>query len=78
MTVQRFLDKLVLRRHEKKMSQAELGKAAGVSRNYISMIERGFIDNVSFLVLAKICMALSMALTIDATNYEEFRRDVKP
>jgi transcriptional regulator with XRE-family HTH domain len=71
-TIQALIDKMRLRRYEKKMSQADLAKATGVSRNYISQIERGLVDHVSFFVLAKICLTLGLVLTLDAIPYETY------
>ena len=46
------------------LSQTELAKAAGVSRNYISLIERGHTENVSLGVLSSICQTLGLKLQI--------------
>jgi len=64
-----FVDLLYLRRKELRMSQSELAEASGVSRNYISQIERGDIDNVSFGVFFKICAALKMSMSVTAASY---------
>lgn len=69
---QLFLDTLVLRRHELKMSQSALANAAGVSRNYISQIERGLIDGVSFKTFGRVCGALKMTFNISAVKYESY------
>lgn len=44
------------------ISQGELAKRAGVSRNYISLIECGQGENVSFKVLQKICAVLGVEI----------------
>jgi transcriptional regulator with XRE-family HTH domain len=67
-----FVQALFLRRKELRMSQAELASASGVSRNYISQIERGNIDNVSIGVFFKICFALRMNMSVSAVAYESF------
>ena len=46
------------------LSQAELANAAGVSRNYISLIERGHTENISLGVLRSICQTLGLKLQI--------------
>ena len=51
-------------RRRKRINQSELAKAANVSRNYISMIERGKIENVSLRVLINIFSALDLAIEI--------------
>lgn len=65
-----FIDTLVLRRHELKMSQSDLAKRAGVSRNYISQIERGKIYGVSFKVFRGICAALNLQFGLSAVKLE--------
>jgi transcriptional regulator with XRE-family HTH domain len=70
---QLFLDTLILRRHELKMSQSALAKLAGVSRNYISQIERGQIDGVSFKVFGRVCGALKLTFRMLAVKYEDYR-----
>ena len=47
-------------RKEKKLSQEQLGKLAGVSRNYISMIERGEAKSVSDEIIRKLALALEV------------------
>ena len=47
-------------RKEKKLSQEQLGKLAGVSRNYISMIERGEAKSVSDEIIRKLALALEI------------------
>jgi transcriptional regulator with XRE-family HTH domain len=47
-------------RKELQMNQNELGKLVGVSRNYISLIERGEAERVSLKVLNQIAHAFGM------------------
>lgn len=55
------LGKQVLaRRKEKKLSQEELGKLVGISRNYVSMIERGEADSISKKVIDRLAVALGV------------------
>ena len=68
-----FVDQLRTRRIQKKMSQSDLAKAAGVSRNYISKIERGEIDNVSFIVFFKICYALELVYQVNGKPFEAYQ-----
>ena len=46
------------KRKERDMSQTELCKLAGVSRNYISLIERGEANNISMKVINLLAVAL--------------------
>lgn len=48
------------RRLELGLSQQKVADKAGVSRNYISMIERGVATNVSFKIVAGLARALEM------------------
>lgn len=46
------------KRKEKNLSQTKLGELAGVSRNYISLIERGEANNISMNVINQLAVAL--------------------
>lgn len=46
------------KRKEKKLSQTELGELAGISRNYVSIIERGEADSISMKVLNQLAVVL--------------------
>jgi transcriptional regulator with XRE-family HTH domain len=78
MSEKSFLDTLILRRKEKKLSQSELAKKAGVSRNYISQIERGNFWNVSIGVMFEICSALEMQMNLKLVNHESFQDFARP
>lgn len=52
------------------LNQTELAKIAGVSRNYISMIERGKTENVSYSVLQRICEAIGLEINISIKEAE--------
>jgi len=49
-------------RKEKKLSQEKLAELANVSRNYISMIERGEAENFSDDILKKLAWGLSVSI----------------
>lgn len=55
---------MVIKRKRIGLSQSDLAAACDVSRNYISMIERGFIDNVSVKVLRTICKELDLEIQV--------------
>ena len=53
----------MLYRKNKHWSQTDLGKAAGISRNYVSMIERDDA-NVTIGTLEAVCAALGISVSI--------------
>jgi transcriptional regulator with XRE-family HTH domain len=52
------------------LSQAELAKRAGVSRNYISLIERGHIENVTLHVYQSVCRELGFDIQFNIVEKE--------
>ena len=48
------------RRQAQGLSQDELAERVGISRNYLSQIERGVSTNVSWPITKKICDALGL------------------
>lgn len=52
------------KRKEKGFSQAELGDLVGISRNYVSMIERGDAENISMKVLDQLAVALGTSPSV--------------
>ena len=46
------------KRKEKKLSKTELGELAEISRNYVSIIERGEAESISMKVLNKLAVVL--------------------
>ena len=50
------------KRQEEGMSQAELAEKAGISRNYLSQIERGEAVNLSWQVKKKLADTLGIAI----------------
>jgi transcriptional regulator with XRE-family HTH domain len=63
-------EKIVLYRKRRKLSQAELAEIAGVSRNSISMLERGEY-NPTLDQLRKISTALEVELVVDLSSLEQ-------
>ena len=55
---------IAIHRDRLHLSQSELAESAGVSRNYISLIERGYTENVSYGVLERICSRLGLGISI--------------
>ena len=47
-----------IKRREKNLSQAELGDLVGISRNYVSLIERGEAENISMKIVNQLAVAL--------------------
>ena len=46
------------KRKEKNLSQTELGDLVGISRNYVSLIERGEAENISMKIVNQLAVAL--------------------
>jgi putative transcriptional regulator len=67
-----FVEKLKIWRERRGLSQAELAKKADVSRNSISMLERGEY-NPSLDQLNKITHALELELQMEVKPYVEFK-----
>lgn len=62
---------VLTRRKERRWSQEELGELAGISRNYVSLIERGEADSISMKVINQLAIALGVSaaqLTGEVTN----------
>lgn len=53
---------LLFLRRQKNLSQEQLAKISGVSRNYISMIERGEAKNISREVIKKLALGLDTSV----------------
>jgi len=51
---------VLARRKEKRWSQEELGELAGISRNYVSLIERGEAHSVSMKVINQLAVAFGV------------------
>lgn len=49
---------VLTKRKEKELSQEDLGNLAGISRNYVSLIERGEAHNISMKVINQLAVAL--------------------
>ena len=47
-----------VKRREKELSQTELGDLVGISRNYVSMIERQEAENTSMKIVNQLAIAL--------------------
>ena len=46
------------KRKEKRLSQSELGAMVGISRNYVSQIERGVAHSISMKIVNQLAVAL--------------------
>ena len=66
MTMSEFTvsDCIMIKRKRLKLSQSDLAAAVHVSRNYISLIERGQYDNVSIKVMRAICKELDLEMQV--------------
>ena len=68
---------LVLRK-ERKLSQEQLANLAGISRNYISMIERDEADNVSDVIIQKLSESLEVPVEQLVSGVGEFSGTMIP
>lgn len=69
-----FGKNVLISRRDGNLSQEQLAKIAGVSRNYISMIERGEAENVSIEIIRKLAEGLGVKIEVltnepSKTNY---------
>lgn len=71
MTAESFGDKVRRRRLEEGLSQEELAKRVGISRNYLSEIERGLATNLSWQVMER--LTTELGLRAEQTPSEETR-----
>ena len=55
-------------RKEKKISQEDLAKTVGISRNTLSKLENGYISNISIVTLEKILNVLGYQIDIKPNN----------
>lgn len=61
-----FGDRVHLARRRLKLSQEELAKRTGMSRNYVSMIERGIADP-GYTIVVSLCAYLGIQPPPDQT-----------
>jgi transcriptional regulator with XRE-family HTH domain len=61
MNPQELADRVFNRRRDLGLSQGQLAQLAGISRNYISLIERGEATNLSLNVLNSLAAALQLS-----------------
>lgn len=62
---------IVIHRKRLHLSQSELAKRAGVSRNYISLMECGHVENVTLNVLQSVCRELGFEIKFDFVEKEK-------
>lgn len=55
-------------RKEKKISQENLAKTVGISRNTLSKLENGYIANISIVTLDRVLNVLNYQLDIKQSN----------
>ena len=55
-------------RKERKLSQEELAKQAGISRNTLSKLENGYIANISIVTFEKVLNILGYQIDIKQNN----------
>ena len=55
-------------RKERKLSQEELAKRAGISRNTLSKLENGYVANISIVTFEKVLNILGYQIDIKRNN----------
>lgn len=55
---------IVINRKRLGMTQAELAEAVGISRNYVSTMERGYMEQVSLKTLSAVLVQLGLEMHI--------------
>jgi transcriptional regulator with XRE-family HTH domain len=65
---------IYIHRLRHKMSQSDLAKEVGISRNYVSLIERGN-ENVSYSVVLKICETLGLDVRIGMSDTQDNEKE---
>ena len=55
-----FGEEVMLQRKRTGLSQTELAERVGISRNYVSLIERGRLETVTLGVLMRLCDVLDI------------------
>jgi transcriptional regulator with XRE-family HTH domain len=61
-----FGTRVALSRKERRYSQEEMAMQIGISRNYLSLIERGIADPsyaIVFAICKRLCLAMPSAMT---------------
>ncbi len=53
---------VLTKRKEKRLSQSELGNLVGISRNYVSQIERGVARSISMKVINQLAVVLGASV----------------
>jgi transcriptional regulator with XRE-family HTH domain len=71
MEINEFGKQVRERRTEEKLSQEKLAQAVGISRNYLSQIERGQATNLSWQVREKLTSVLGMKEVEQVTTSSE-------
>ncbi len=69
MELENFGQRVRERRREEKLSQEELAKAVGISRNYLSQIEREQATNLSWQVVDRLTAVLGLKQADPETNH---------
>lgn len=78
MNVLELAHEVSTRRKKLRLSQQALAEAAGLSRNYISMIERGEAKNISTKVIEQLAVVLSTTPTQLMGSHDQYDRLISP
>lgn len=77
MTTEHFGERVRKRREQEGLSQAELAEKVGISRTYLSEIERGLATNLSWRVVESLATELGLTVEPDS-DVEQRLQDLPP
>ncbi|MEI7831632.1 MAG: helix-turn-helix domain-containing protein [bacterium] len=75
MNAEQFGVRVRERRSQEGLSQDDLAQKTGISRNYLSQIERGQAENISLEYIKRIVIALGMDIAISQHGLDENTQD---
>ncbi len=78
MAAEAFGKRVRERRDQEGLSQEELAERVGISRNYLSQIERGQANNISWQLMERLASTLGMRLEVEQELGEDISMDRLP
>lgn len=66
--IDRFRNQVIRFRKQEKLTQSEVARIAGISRNYLSLIERGQAENLSMAIVQRLRETLGITTSYEAVD----------